>query len=168
METEFKISAIGDVSKRTVLGPFVGVEMFRILRVSMVDLISSQMGEKEANEAIYLAGKAVGGEIGKTFCVGITDLNEYVKKVTEILATLKVGLLRVVSVDLEKGKLIIDVNECVSCSGTPNIGKPICHFEGGIIAGILKFFLKKEAEAVEVKCWAMGNNTCEFVVTVAK
>ena len=163
---EFRISAIGDVSQRKILGSTVGVEMFRILRTSMVNLISTQLGKEEANQAIYLSGKAVGGEIAKTYLSGITDLEEYISKCAEILKNLKVGILKVVSADVEKGKFVLRVDECASCSGTPVIGEPICYFEGGIIAGILKFFLKKEVEAKEVKCWAMGDKTCEFEAEV--
>lgn len=164
--TEFKITAIGDVKKRVTLGSFVGVEMFRILRVSMVNIITDRIGEKEAREAIYLTGKAVGGEIAKTFLDGTTDLNGYVKKFTDLLAELKVALVKVISVDLKKGKAVIQVDECASCSGMPNIGETICYFEGGIIAGVLKFFFKKEVDVVETKCWAKGDNICEFEVTI--
>lgn len=163
---EFEINAIGDATKRVTLGLTVGIEMFRILRLSMVNLIFSEMGEEKANEAIYLTGKAAGEEIARTFLSEIKNLDEYVKKLTEIFFNLKVGIVKVLSVDLERGKLAIRVDECVSCSGTPVIGKPICHFEGGIIAGALKFFLKKEAKVVETKCWAMGDATCEFEVIV--
>jgi predicted hydrocarbon binding protein len=163
---EFKISAIGDVSKREVLGPTVGVEMFRILRTAMVNLISTRLGKEQAKEAIYLSGKAVGGEIAKAFLSGITDLEEYVNKLAEILKSLKVGLVKVLETDVEGGKFVVRVDECASCSGTPVIGEPICDFEGGIIAGVLKYFLGKEVKATEVKCWAMGDQTCEFVVVI--
>ena len=163
---EFNISSIGDVSKRVGLGNTVGLEMFRILRTAMVGLISFRMGEKEGGEAVYMAGKAVGGEIGRAFLGEIKDLNEFVTKVKDILSDLKVGILKVVSADTAKGKFVITVDECASCSGTPVTGQPICNFEGGIIAGLLKFFLKKEVKVVETKCWALGDKTCEFEVTV--
>ncbi len=171
---EFKISVIGDLSKRVTLGPTVGIELFRILRFSMGNLILSQLAigkEKEenqakANETIYLVGKAVGGEIGKAFLSGIDDLNEYVTKLKEILINLKVGILKVVSADLEKGKIVVDIEECVTGVGSPNIGMHICYFESGLIAGVLKFFLKKEVAAVEVKCCANGDDLCEFEATV--
>lgn len=163
---DFKITAIGDVKKRVTLGSFVGVEMFRILRTSLVHIIADRIGTEQAKEAIYLTGKAVGGEIAKTFLDNITDLNEYVKKLTGLLAGLKVGLVKVISLDLKKGKAVIQVDECASCSGMPNIGETICDFEGGIVAGVLKFFFKKEVNAVETKCWGKGDNICEFEVTV--
>lgn len=163
---DFKISAIGDTSKRVSLGGAVGVEMFRILRTSMVDLISINLGKDASEKAIYLSGKAVGGEIGNVYLKGITELEDLVTKVTNILRDLKVGLFKVVSADPENGRFVVDVDECVSCSGTPVTGEAICYFEGGIIAGIFKYFLKKEAKAVETKCWAKGDNTCEFVVTI--
>lgn len=167
VEKEFKISVIGNTKPRVTLGPTTSVEMFRIIRTSLVNIISVQLGEKEADEACYLAGKAVGGEIGKTFLAEVKDLNDFVSKVKQLLIDLKVGVLNVLSADVAAGKFVIRVDECVSCSGTPNVGKPICHFEGGIIAGVMKYYLKKEITAIETRCWGRGDNFCEFNVTVS-
>lgn len=165
-EKEFSISIIGDTKRRVTLGPLTSVEMFRIIRTSLVNIISLQLGEEKGDEACYLSGKAVGGEIGRAFLAEVKDLDDFVGKVRQLLINLKVGVLSVVSADVDTGKFVIVVEECVSCSGTPNIGKSICYFEGGIIAGVMKHYLKKEVKAVETKCWGLGDKICEFDVTV--
>lgn len=164
----FKLSAIGDTSPRTTLGPLTSVEIFRIMRTSLADIIVSSLGEETANAAIYNTGKAVGGEIGRAFLADAKDLNDFIQKVRELLIKLKIGVLSVVSADLEKGQVVIRVDECTTCSGVPNTGKCICYFEGGVIAGALKFFIKKEVKATETKCWGTGDNFCEFFVEIEK
>ena len=162
---EFKISAIGNTDMRTTLGPTTSVEIFRIVRTSLGSIISLQLGKDNANKAIYSAGKAVGGEVGRVFLSEAKELEDFVQKVRDLLITLKIGVLSVVSADVEKGKFVVRVDECVSCSGTTNIGEAVCYFEGGVIAGIMKFYLKKEIIAIETKCYGLGDNFCEFDVT---
>lgn len=165
---KFDLNMIGDTSKRNQLGDSIKIDMFRVVRGALVNLISMQIGDNViASNAMYMTGKAMGLEMGEAFFSEIKDLNEYVEKVGAALKDFKVGLLRIVdNSNLDKGKLTVAVDECVSCSGTPNIGEPICHFEGGLVAGLLKYFLKKEVDAVETKCWGKGDETCEFEVTI--
>lgn len=162
----FEMKSVGDVAVRKELGPTTSVEMFRIVRTCLVDTIGIFMGEEVGNDAIYGSGKVAGHEIYQNFLKDVKELNELVTKVTDLLKALKVGLLRVDKADVEKGELLITVDECASCAGVPDIGKPICHFEGGIIAGILEEFTGKEVEAKEIKCWAMGSGTCQFEVKI--
>lgn len=166
--SKFSLNMIGDTSKRSQLGDNIKIEMFRVVRGALVNLISMQIGDNAvASNAMYMTGKAMGLEMGEAFFSDIKDLNEYIERVGETLKDFKVGLLRVVDKSsLDKGKLTVAVDECVSCSGTPDIGEPICYFEGGLIAGVLKYFLKKEVEAVETKCWGKGDKTCEFEVKI--
>jgi predicted hydrocarbon binding protein len=37
---------------------------------------------------------------------------------------------------------------------------PICNFEAGLVAGVVKVFAGREVKAVEVKCNAVGDRTC--------
>ncbi len=165
-KVSFKMKSVGDVSVRKELGGTTSLEMFRIIRTCLAEVVNISMGEEAANSAMYGSGKVAGDEIHQNFLKDSKDLNDLVAKTTELLRTLKIGLFRVDKADVEKGEFLISVDECVSCSGTPNIGKPICYFEGGVIAGILEGFTGKNVEAKEIKCWAMGDQTCQFEVKV--
>lgn len=160
------MKAIGDISVRKELGSLTRVEIFRIVRAHLVDTVNIALGEKAANSIVHESGKIAGYEIYQNFLRGAKDLNELVTKTTELLKTLKVGLLRVDKADVKKGEFLITVNECVSCAGVPDRGEPICYFEGGIIAGVLENFTGKDVEVKEIKCWAMGNQTCQFEVKI--
>jgi len=48
----------------------------------------------------------------------------------------------------------------------PNIGARICHFETGFVAGIFETFVERKVRAVETKCNAMGEETCEVTVDI--
>ena len=49
-------------------------------------------------------------------------------------------------------KIVIDVKECISCSGISPTGKPMCYFEGGLIAGALERIFNKQVKVRETKC----------------
>jgi len=48
-------------------------------------------------------------------------------------------------------EMVLDVYECISCSGLPVVGEPVCYFEAGIISSLMeKLYGKNTIE--EVKC----------------
>ena len=163
-ENKFKLSAIGNTDPRNTLGSTTSVEIFRILRTALSNIIELQLGQENAKEAIYSSGLAVGGEIKKAFLSDVTELEDFAAKLKELLIGLKIGVMSIVSADVENSEFVIRVDECVSCSGTPNIGEAICDFEGGVVAGVLSDFLGKQLKAVETKCYGLGDSYCEFSV----
>ncbi len=65
--------------------------------------------------------------------------------------------------EFRKDKLIVfQVEECFSCYGITNIGKPICYYTGGALAGFIESLLRKNVAFVESKCYAKGDSCCEF------
>lgn len=65
--------------------------------------------------------------------------------------------------EYEKDKLIVfQVEECFSCYGITNIGKPICYYTGGTLAGFIESVLARNVGFVESKCYAKGDPCCEF------
>jgi uncharacterized protein len=77
---------------------------------------------------------------------------------------LQIGIIKV---PVMNDKLIhVDVYECVTCSGMDTVGRPICHFEGGLVAGAVESVLKKKTKAREVTCiGGLGHETCGFDLT---
>ena len=63
-------------------------------------------------------------------------------------------------------KLDFRVYECIDCEGLPNVGKPVCYFETGMIIGILKELTHKEVSAEEIRCWTSGYSFCQFNVEI--
>jgi uncharacterized protein len=132
---------------RPSLGPDAGVALYRLLRlVALEDII----GRGAAGTA-YVAGKKLGLNLGLTSLEGFLELCN----------TLKVGVIKVPV--LTESRIHVDVYECVTCSGLKPVGRVLCHFEGGLIAGAVESILKKRTRAIEVSCiGGLGDDACGF------
>jgi predicted hydrocarbon binding protein len=136
---------------RPSLGNDAGVALFRLLRlVALEDII----GRGAAGTA-YVAGKKLG------HALGVTKLEDFL----DLCAALKIGIIKVP--ELTASRMHVDVYECVTCSGLTKVGRPLCHLEGGLIAGVVEAVLKKKARAVEVTCiGGLGHDACGFDVSI--
>ena len=54
---------------------------------------------------------------------------------------------------------------CATCEGLPNVGRPVCHLERGVLTGALQAALGRAVNTRETKCWGMGDGSCEFEIT---
>ena len=132
---------------RPQLGQDAGVALYRLLRlVALEDII----GRGAAGTA-YIAGKKLGTSLG------LTNLDAFL----ELCRTLKIGIIKVPLVS--QSRIKVDVYECVTCSGLTPVGRPLCHFEGGLIAGVVESVMKKPTKAQEVTCiGGLGHDSCGF------
>lgn len=60
-------------------------------------------------------------------------------------------------------RFVISLTECATCSGAPNIGEPLCHFESGIMSAGLAAGLGSEFTVEETQCWGLGDKMCLWV-----
>ena len=127
------------------------VMSFRLVRFCR---ISRVVGSHAADILWYSSGKDLG-----TLLVD-KGLIKSVDDVTRVLLDQRIGIVDVVKESSNRTR--IHVYECMTCSGIPNIGKAVCHFEGGVIAGILTKLMGSEARAIETHCWGKGNRFCGF------
>jgi uncharacterized protein len=134
---------------RPSLGDNAGVALYRLLRlVALEDII----GRGAAGTA-YVAGKKLGNTLG------LTTLDAFL----ELCNTLKVGIIEVPI--LTESRIYVDVYECVTCSGMRTVGRTLCHFEAGLIAGVVETVVKKRAKAREVTCiGGLGHDSCGIEV----
>jgi predicted hydrocarbon binding protein len=132
---------------RPSLGPDAGVALYRLLRlVALEDIIG-----RGAAGIAYVAGKKLGLNLGLTSLEGFLEL----------CAALKVGTIKVPV--LTEHRIHVDVYECVTCSGLEPVGRPLCQFEGGLVAGAVESIVKKRTRAVEVTCiGGLGHDRCGF------
>ena len=132
---------------RPTLGDQAGVALYRLLRlVALEDII----GRGAAGTA-YVAGKKLGLNLG------MTKLEDFLG----LCSALKIGVIEVPVLTDEK--VHVDVYECITCSGLDRVGRPLCHFEGGLIAGAVESILKKRTRALEVTCiGGLGDKSCGF------
>ena len=136
--------------KRPTLGNEMSVVPWRLLRI----IALKKFIPTATDPIIYEAGK----EIGKN--LDVSTIEEFLK----IVSSLKIGIIKVV--EKKKNKVVIDVKECVSCSGITPIKEPMCFFEGGLIAGGLGKVLGKDVRVIETKCMGgFGDEVCRFEAT---
>jgi uncharacterized protein len=130
---------------RPTLGDTAGVALYRLLRlVALEDII----GRGAAGTA-YVAGKKLGNALG------LTTLDAFL----ELCTSLKIGVIEVPV--LTESRIHVDVYECVTCAGMRPVGRILCHFESGLIAGVAETVVKKRAKAREVTCiGGLGHDAC--------
>jgi len=136
---------------RPTLGDNAGVALYRLLRlVALEDII----GRGAAGTA-YVAGKKLGNALG------LTKLEQFL----ELCNTLKIGIIEVPI--LTESRIHVDVYECVTCSGMRTVGRTLCHFEAGLVAGVVETVVKKRAKAREITCiGGLGHDTCGVEVEI--
>jgi predicted hydrocarbon binding protein len=132
---------------RPSLGDNAGVALYRLLRlVALEDII----GRGAAGTA-YVAGKKLGTSLG------LAKLDDLL----ELCASLKIGIIKVPVATANHVR--IEVYECVTCSGMEPVGRTLCHFEGGLVAGALTTIFKQKIRAVETSCiGGLGDEACGF------
>ncbi len=136
---------------RPELGDQVGLGLYRLLRLVALEDI---MGPG-ASSISYYAGKKLGQKLEFK---SIEGLLEFCKQIN----IGKISLSEIVD-----NKVHVDVHECATCSGMMPVGRPICHFEGGLIAGALEGITNTKVNAKEVTCiGGLGDETCGFDITM--
>jgi uncharacterized protein len=132
---------------RPTLGDTAGVALYRLLRlVALEDII----GRGAAGTA-YLAGKKLG------LALGLHKLEDFL----ELCTSLKIGIIKVPV--FTATRIHVDVYECITCAGLETVGRTLCHFEGGLIAGVVETVLKRRTRAQEITCiGGLGHETCGF------
>lgn len=132
---------------RPTLGDTAGVALYRLLRlVALEDIIG-----RGASGTAYIAGKKLGASLG------LPDLESFL----QLCKDLRIGVIEVPV--LTESRIRVDVYECITCSGLEPVGRPLCHFEGGLIAGVVEGVVKKATKAREVTCiGGLGHDACGF------
>lgn len=141
---------MADISKtkRTTLGNDVPIQVFRMIRLIG---LHKMLGES-AGHTIYIAGKDLGGALE------VDTVEEFL----DLVRRLKIGIPKVTEAGADR--VVVFVEECITCSGLPDVGEMVCHLEAGIIAGALEKIFKRPAKAVQTKSSSTGFNGCEFEV----
>ncbi|SRR5579871_520562 len=155
---------IDEVAKthRPVLGSDVPLLVFRVFRHFSAGYVEEVMG-RGAAVVFQNAGRDLGKEAGAM--IWRPDPTAYLREVCQFVRDSRIGLLQPREVTGER--LVVDLDECITCSGMANVGKRICQFEVGFVAGVAEVLIKKKAKAVETKCNANGEGTCQVCVELA-
>ena len=133
---------------RPQMGNQAGVALYRLSRLAFEDLLGAGVGPTS-----YLAGKRLG------HALALPDLDAFLALCQE----LRLGIVKIPI--YQQSKIVVDVFECVTCSGMQPVGRPLCHFEGGLVAGVIESVLKHDVRAHEIGCiGGLGHESCRFEI----
>jgi predicted hydrocarbon binding protein len=130
---------------RPKLGDRAGVALYRLLRlVALEDIIG-----RGAGATAYVAGKKLGQNLG------ITKLEDFLA----LCSAISLGIVKVPV--MTSSRIYVDVYECVTCAGMAKVGRTLCQFEAGIVAGVVQAITGKPTKGKEVTCiGGLGHDSC--------
>ena len=155
-----------DENSRGNLGGELPVIVYRLLEYSIKDELAVRYGRAEQVEIFRNAGRKAGEFFARKMLNLNQPLDQFVGELQKKMAEMKIGVLRIESVDEESGQIILTVSEDADCSGLPVLGETVCNYDEGFISGILSLYSGKEYVAVETDCWATGDRVCRFQADV--
>lgn len=155
------------VPNRASLGNKVPIQLFQVLRLIALGSSLEEMLGGGARAMVYQSGQRLGVTLGKALMPQAgSDLKKYLALVRDVAQKLSIGLVVAEKVDNSEGRLVLRVDECVSCAGITQAAAPICHFETGMVGGLVKVFVGKDTRASETRCNAVGDKTCGVEVQI--
>ena len=159
----FSWDNLGDIKEgRGNLGEEMPVLVYRLMQYTMLDVLSSGMGENEANEYFRKAGHLAGTAFAQNVLNLRVDFNTFSANLQKTLLEFKIGLLRIEAFDPSSGNIVLTVGQDLDCSGLPVTNETVCNYDEGFISGILESYSGKKYKVREVDCWANGDRVCRF------
>ena len=164
----FSWENLGNVKEgRGGLGETMPVLVYRLMQFTMLDVLSREHGKDKANQYLRESGHLAGMEFTKNVLKDMSlPLDNFIANLQKVLMDLKIGILRIESIDENTGEMIMTVAEDLDCSGIPITGENVCSYDEGFIAGILQVYTGKSYVAREIDCWASGERVCRFKCTI--
>ena len=163
---KFSWANLGNIKEgRGNLGEEMPVLVYRLMQFTLLDVLGRDFGREKANHYMREAGRLAGTEFTHNALNTDADFNTFVADLQKTLRELKVGILRIESVDEKTGEIVLTVAEDLDCSGLPITGETVCDYDEGFIAGILGAYTGKTFTVREIDCWASGDRVCRFRCT---
>ena len=130
--------------------------MFRTIRVALLD--------EGINIDPILHNAGV--KVGQTFYKKLEgqDINDLARNLASFWETNKLGNIEIKSMN----PIIIQAYDCFECEDLPQLGRPACSFDSGLLEGIFSNYYGQKVEAEETKCYAQGDDFCQFVIKPLK
>jgi len=130
--------------------------LFRAVRLALQEL------SPDMEQTLFALGAQFGREaVGPN--ISSERLCDALEKLGPVWSAAGLGSIEVVACT-EDGARLAETH-CATCEGMPNVGKPVCHLERGVLNGALEAALGRSVNTRETKCWGMGDRSCEFNIT---
>lgn len=137
---------------RPDLGSSVPVSLYRTIRLLAFREV---LGSKISSSILNISGRSI------ALKMNISTIQDMV----DILRSFSIGKINIeVNTD---DLVVISADECATCSGLPDIGQPLCCFEGGFAAGALQSISGMKYKVTETHCWGLGDRICRWQLVKA-
>lgn len=147
---------------RVNLGEDMPVIVYRLFQYTMRDILIGMLGKDGMVEAFRRAGEIAGREFALHQLDLSLEWDALVAQLQSVLRQLKIGVLRMEEFDRTTGHAVLTISEDLDCSGLPVSGEAVCHYDEGLLAGILSTYSGHAYMVREVDCWATGDRVCRF------
>ena len=162
----FSWQDLGDIKEgRDNLGEEMPVIVYRLMQFTMRDVMASEFGSEKADDFLRKAGLLAGIEFAKNILTLNLGFDDFVAHLQKTLYELKIGVLRLESVNEGAREIVLTIGEDLDCSGLPITDEAVCTYDEGFVAGILEVYTGKPYNVQEIDCWASGDRTCRFKCT---
>lgn len=149
-------------SDRGNLGDSIPVSVYRLLEYSMREELREELGAQEQIRIFRAAGKRAGEFFAQEMLNLDLEPNEFIAMLQERLEEMRIGVMRIESVDEETEQIMLTISEDADCSGMPLLDETVCNYDEGFLSGVLSSYYKKRYQAIEIDCWATGARVCRF------
>ena len=142
---------------RNEMGDTVPLSLFRVVKSALAIT-------KNSSKALYEAGQFIAKR-----CLISIDNNDpklILEQIKRTFNNLNIG--KIYALQINPTKWILKLEESATAYGTIVRGSTLCHFEAGIISGIIQNAIKKKVLVQETECIGTGKDHCEFLVTFSK
>ncbi len=126
--------------------------MFRTIRVS---LLSEGIN---IDPVLHNAGYRVGQHLYPE--VADAGLDGLLANLQKFWTESNLGTIEVESIS----PLVIRVYDCFECGDLPELGRPACAFDAGILRAVFSRHFAAEYDVDETACYAMGSDHCRFLI----
>ena len=142
---------------RNEMGDMIPLSLFRVIKAAL-------SLSKNPSKTQYEAGQLV----AKNSIYVNQDLNaeSAIKTLARVFIGLRLGII--LPLQVSPSFWVLKLNESATSHGTGVKGNSLCHFEAGVISGIISKSLGVNAVVKETKCIGTNHHHCEFAVKFTK
>ncbi|MHA1299162.1 MAG: V4R domain-containing protein [Candidatus Helarchaeota archaeon] len=161
IKNDLEVSRDGELSLR-------GTRILLMPRGTLLNIVEAVEDITDKNttkEILYHAGE----RMAMQFCNILSSRYNLkgvgmIRAYAQIISTRGWGLVELQDIDIKKGSMRAIVKKSLIGSGKEVETEPVDYIPAGVFAGIMEYITKMKLICKEIKCVAMGDNHCEFVV----
>lgn len=160
------LSHVGDVyTGRKRLGPYVSLTHYRALMSGFTQYTEERLGAL-AEALLYSVGRLSARGAMTHILQEVPDKERAMHRIFDEIRANGIAIPELV--DRTPERIEVRLHENVSSAGAQPQGKPICHYQSGMLAGLFEVLTGRHILAHELKCWGLGDRYCEFQLELGK